>query len=228
MPSKRRGEAAEVRSLEVHVGRPPTPVFSALDCSFQFSRLAVITGPSGSGKTTLLHILAGLALPTSGDVHVLGTALPSLDRAGRADFRRSHIAFIGQQLGLIPFLSARENVELGPALRGRERRGAGPRADDALAAVGLTERREQRIERLSAGERQRVAIARALVTEPAILLADEPTARLDAANALAIGTLFTQLAAQFGTAIICATHEPLLVEQSDDVLSLDATPRASR
>jgi ABC-type lipoprotein export system ATPase subunit len=227
MPSKRRGQAAAVHSLEVQAGRPPTPIFSALDWSFQFSRLSVITGPSGSGKTTLLHILAGLRLPTSGDVRVLGSALSSLDRAGRADFRRSHIAVIGQQLGLIPFLSARENVELGLALRGGERRRAASRADEALVAVGLAERRGQRMDRLSAGERQRVAIARSLVAEPAILLADEPTARLDAANAVAIGTLFTQLAAEFGTAIICATHDPLLVEQSDDVLSLDGTTGAS-
>jgi ABC-type lipoprotein export system ATPase subunit len=213
----RRGQAAEVRSLGVQVGRPAISVFSGLDASFRFGRLSVVTGPSGSGKTTLLHLLAGLALPTSGDVRVLDTSLPSLDRAARAEFRRRHVAVIGQQLGLIPFLSARENVELGLALRG----GAARTATDALAAVGLAERSEQRIARLSSGERQRVAIARALVSEPDVLLADEPTARLDEANALAIGALFMRLARDLGAAIVCATHDPLLVEQGDDVLRLD-------
>jgi putative ABC transport system ATP-binding protein len=175
-----------------------------------------VTGPSGSGKTTLLHLLAGLELPDAGDVDVLGTHLADLDRAGRARFRGEHIGYIGQQPGLVPTLSALENVELALALRGLP-------AEDAretLVAVGLEERAEQRVSRLSTGERGRVEIARALAPRPELLLADEPTSRLDQANAIAVGTLFVRLARDYGAAVVCATHDPLLIEQVDETLSL--------
>ena len=191
-------------------------VLDGLEAAFASSSLTVVTGPSGSGKTTLLHVLAGLELPDGGEVDVLGTRLAQLDRTGRADFRRDHVGYIGQQPGLVPTLSALENVELALALRGLPADGA----RDVLAAVGLEDRAEQRVSRLSTGERGRVAIARALAPRPELLLADEPTSRLDQANAIAVGTLFVQLARDYGAAVVCATHDALLIEQADETLRL--------
>ncbi len=206
---RRTGAASASRSSSTGSTRPSPP-----------DACVAVTGPSGSGKTTLLHLLAGLAEPTAGEVTVLGTPLGTLDREARAALRREHVAVIGQDPGLTPFLSARENVELALALRGIDEADAGERALDALAAVGLSERTEQRVARLSAGERQRVAIARALAASPSLLLADEPTARLDEANALAVGALFARLARESGAAVICATHDPLVVEQADVEVAL--------
>ena len=191
-------------------------VLDGLAVTFASSTLAVVTGPSGSGKTTLLHVLAGLELPDAGEVGVLGTDLAQLDRTGRAEFRRDHIGYVGQQPGLVPALSALENVELALALRGLP---AEP-ARETLVAVGLEDRIEQRVARLSTGERGRVAIARALASRPELLLADEPTSRLDQANAIAVGTLFVRLAREYGAAVVCATHDPLLIEQADETLRL--------
>jgi ABC-type lipoprotein export system ATPase subunit len=196
-------------------------VLDALDAGFEPGKLHVVTGPSGSGKTTLLHLLAGLELPDDGVVHALGIDVSSLPRAARAAFRREHVGYVGQQPGLTPFLSARENVELGLAIRRLDAIDARLRALEALDAVGLDERAEQLVSRLSTGERGRVAIARALAARPALLLADEPTARLDQANALAVGALFARLAEESGTTIVCATHDPVVIEQADAELRLD-------
>jgi ABC-type lipoprotein export system ATPase subunit len=195
---------------------PPRQVLYGLDAQFRSSTLTAVTGPSGSGKTTLLHLLAGLELPDDGDITVLGTNITRRDRAARADFRRAHIGYVGQQPGLVPTLSALENVELALALRGL----ASERARETLVAVGLADRAEQRVSRLSTGEGGRVAIARALAPRPELLLADEPTSRLDEANAIAVGTLFVRLAREFGAAVVCATHDPLLIEQADTTLRL--------
>jgi ABC-type lipoprotein export system ATPase subunit len=197
-------------------------VFAGLAAAFAAGRLTVVTGPSGSGKTTLLHLLAGLGDPDAGDVLVLGERLASLDREARAALRRRDVAVIGQDPGLTPFLSARENVELGLALRGVPAEDAHEQALDALARVDLAERAEQRAARLSAGERQRVAIARAVAAGATLLLADEPTARLDEANALGVGALFSRLARESGAAVVVATHDPLVVEQADETLALGA------
>jgi ABC-type lipoprotein export system ATPase subunit len=209
---------ARIRGLTKVYGRGTTAraALERLDADFRSSTLTAVTGPSGSGKTTLLHLLAGLELPTAGGVDVLGTELTALDRAARARFRRDHVGYVGQQPGLVPALSALENVELALALRGRP-------PDDAqemLVAVGLEDRITQRVSRLSTGERGRVAIARALAARPELLLADEPTSRLDQANALAVGALFVRLAREQGTAIVCATHDPLLIEQAEALVSL--------
>jgi ABC-type lipoprotein export system ATPase subunit len=195
-------------------------VLAGLDASFGAGRLVAVTGPSGSGKTTLLHLLAGLADPDEGRIVVLGRELAGLDREARAALRREDVAFIGQDPGLTPFLSARENVELGLALRSVSAQDAEERALDALTRVGLGERVEQRAGRLSAGERQRVAIARAVAAGARLLLADEPTARLDEANALVVGALFVRLAREAGVAVVVATHDLLVVDQADATLSL--------
>ncbi len=193
-------------------GARATEVFRDLSLEFSAGELSAVTGPSGSGKSTLLHLLAGLDLPSDGDVIVAGTSLGGLDATGRARLRRSHIGLVTQGTDLVPFLSAQESVELSLALRGVARDEAAVRATATLADVGLAPLAAQRVARLSMGERQRVALARALAARPALLLADEPTARLDEANARAIGRLFAELARKTETAIVCATHDPVLLE----------------
>jgi ABC-type lipoprotein export system ATPase subunit len=209
---------AETRALRKVYGTGTTEraAIDRLRARFESSSLTAVTGPSGSGKTTLLQLLAGLELPTDGEVVVLGEDVAKLDRAARARFRRDHVGYVGQQAGLVPTLSALENVELALALHGLPP----DAARETLVAVGLGDRLEQRVSRLSTGERGRVAIARALAARPELLLADEPTSRLDQGNALAVGALFVRLARELGTAVVCATHDPLLIEQADDVLRL--------
>jgi ABC-type lipoprotein export system ATPase subunit len=214
--------AVELRSVEKRVGRGrrERTVFAGLTASVEPGRMTVVTGPSGSGKSTLLHLVAGLDLPATGEIVVLGTRLTELDRERRAAFRRDRLALVAQEPPLVPFLSAEENVELALGLRGLTD-GAGPgRAREALAAVGLAQLAAQRISRLSTGEQERVAIARALAPAPALLLLDEPTARLDQANALAIGELLARVARERGVAVVCATHDPVVIEQADAELSL--------
>jgi ABC-type lipoprotein export system ATPase subunit len=196
-----------------------TTVLEGLDLSFTGGRLHAVTGPSGSGKTTLLHLLAGLEVPDDGTIHVAGRDLTGLDRTARAALRREHIAYVGQQAGLVPHLSALENVELALALRGREE-GSRLAALSALDSVGLGERATQRVSRLSHGERARVAIARAIAPGPSLLLADEPTSRLDGANAIAVAILLGRLARATGAAVVCSTHDPLVIEQADNEISL--------
>jgi energy-coupling factor transport system ATP-binding protein len=207
---------ARVRGLSKGYGE--TRVLAGLDAEFRGGRLHAVTGPSGSGKTTFLHLLAGLELPDAGAIEVDGVELTSLDRASRAAHRRAAIAYVGQQAGLIPHLSALENVELTLTLRGVD--DPGGHAFSTLEAVGLAERTGQRVSRLSQGERARVAIARAIAASPKLLLADEPTSRLDGANAIAVAHLLGRLARETGAAVLCATHDPLVIEQADDELKL--------
>ena len=210
-------QAIEARGLTKRYGA--TTPFERLDATFAPGKLTVVTGPSGSGKTTLLHLLAGLEVPDEGDVLVDGVSLGGLDRAGRAELRRTRLAFVGQTFGLVPFLGARENAELGLELRGLGVEGV----EEVLAAVGLEEHAERPVGELSAGQRGRAALARALAVRPLALVADEPTARLDGANALALGALLADIARTSGTTVICATHDPLLIEQADAELSLGSS-----
>jgi ABC-type lipoprotein export system ATPase subunit len=198
---------AELRGVTRSYGR--RRVLDGVTASFRGGCLTAVTGPSGSGKTTLLHALAGLASVDAGEVDVLR-------RAPDEQLRRTEIALVAQDAQLIPFLSARENVELVLELR----RADPAAAADVLVAVGLGELVDERVSRLSTGERQRVAIARAVAARPKLLLADEPTARLDEANARTIGALFAHLAADTGAAIVCATHDPALIDQADAQLAL--------
>jgi ABC-type lipoprotein export system ATPase subunit len=208
-------------------GRSAAVALSGLDARFSSGRLSVVTGPSGSGKTTLLHLLAGMDVPTEGDVYVLGTTVSALDRDARARFRGEHVALVSQSAGLVPFLTATENVELGLSLRGIEGAEARERAAEALAAVGLAGASGRRASDLSSGQQERAAVARAVAARPALLLADEPTARLDQANALAVSRLLLDLARTAGAAVVCATHDPLLIEHADDRLDLEHRRLAS-
>ena len=148
-----------------------------------------------------------------------GEPVSRLSREERAAFRARLVAWVGQDPGLTGFLSARENVELGLAVRGIACPEAAARGEEALAAVGLAEHAAP-VDRLSAGQRERAALARALAARPALLVADEPTARLDVAATVAIGGILARVAAEHGTTVVCATHDPLLIELAGAELRL--------
>jgi ABC-type lipoprotein export system ATPase subunit len=193
-------------------------VLDEVSCSFAAGMFTALVGRSGSGKTTLLHLLAGLDRPTSGSVTVVGRSLEGLDREELAALRRRHVALVTQEPGLIPYLTAAENTRLGLALR--------ERPDDVelvarvLADVSLEHRVDTPASKLSAGERQRLAVARALAAGTDLLLMDEPTARLDEDNAHAVAGLLRRAARVHGLAVVCATHDPVLIEAADTILPL--------
>jgi ABC-type lipoprotein export system ATPase subunit len=205
---------AELRRVGKRYG--DRTVLDGLSRSFRAGALTAVVGRSGSGKTTLLHLLAGLLRPSEGEVLLAGEPIHALSRSRLAALRRENVALVTQEPGLVPYLTALENVEL--ALDLRRRSGDARRA---LAEVGLEERLDARAARLSAGERQRVAIARALAVEAPLLLADEPTARLDEENARAAGTLLAAAARERGVAVVCATHDEVLIELADEAVLLD-------
>jgi ABC-type lipoprotein export system ATPase subunit len=213
------GPVAELRGLSKRYGQ--AVVLDGLDAAFAAGRLAVVTGPSGSGKTTLLNLIAGLEPPSGGEVRVLGQEVARLDRTARARLRAASVGVVSQQSGLVPFLGAQENVELGLALRGHPAEERAELALEALTAVGLEHRAGQRVSRLSSGEQARVALARAVAARPALLLVDEPTSRLDEANALEVALLLARLASELGLAVVCATHDRRVIDQADDEFPLD-------
>jgi putative ABC transport system ATP-binding protein len=168
----------------------------------------VLMGPSGSGKSTLLHILAGIDRPTSGEVRVQGINLAELNESQLADWRNQNVGFVFQTFNLIPVLSAFENVEL-PLLLTRlsssERR---KQVKTALELVGLGDRMKHLPRQLSGGQEQRVAIARALVTDPQLIVADEPTGNLDAQSAHDVLTMLQALSRDAGKTVLMVTHDP--------------------
>jgi energy-coupling factor transport system ATP-binding protein len=210
-----RGGVLETRGVSRRFGSEVA--LSSVDATFRPGELAVVTGPSGSGKSTLLALLAGLDLPDAGEIALDGVEISALSRHERAELRRRRIAVVLQSPRLSDYQTALENVELALALR-RGDGSSGPGA--ALAAVGLAEHAERRVGVLSAGQRERVALARAFAGRPAVVLADEPTARLDAATTLAIGDLLATLARSTQTTVVCATHDPLLIGLADRELLL--------
>ena len=177
-------------------------------------------GRSGSGKTTLLNLLSGLDQPTSGQVLFKGNDLASFNESGLVELRRHKISFIFQSFGLMPLLSAQENVELPLHLSGlgwRERR---RRAQEALQLVGLRSRARHRPYELSGGEQQRASIARALVTGPEVMFADEPTGELDTTTASTIAAILQDISAKHGTTVLIATHDPALASIATRTLEL--------
>jgi putative ABC transport system ATP-binding protein len=178
-------------------------------------------GPSGSGKSTLLNLLAGLDRPDAGEVVVAGQPLSRLDEDGLAAWRARHVGLVFQFYNLIPVLSAVENVELPLLLTALARPERRRRAEIALAAVGLANRRHHRPRQLSGGEQQRVAIARAIVTDPDLLVADEPTGDLDAKSAVDILTLLQELNRAFEKTVVMVTHDPRAEHYVDTVIRLD-------
>ena len=176
-----------------------------------------VVGRSGSGKTTLLNLMAGLDKATSGSVLLEGQDLAGMGEKELTEIRRHKIGFVFQSFGLLPLLSAFENVELPLRISGVRAGEREQRARDALEMVGLTRRSKHRPYELSGGEQQRVAIARAMVTRPPLLLADEPTGELDSTNARSIFGLFIEMVREQGISVVAATHDSTLLAMADEV-----------
>jgi len=167
-----------------------------------------LMGPSGSGKSTLLHLIAAMDRPTAGEINVLGANLHSLGDDEIARWRGAHIGFVFQSYNLLPVLTALENVELPLRLTRLTKREKREHAENVLKLVGLADRLHHLPRELSGGQEQRVAIARALVTDPDLILADEPTGNLDAASAQEVLNLLAQLHKEFDKTIVMVTHDP--------------------
>lgn len=184
------------------------------------NRFTVISGPSGSGKTTLLNLIGCIDRPDSGTIMVGGKAVQKMDDETLSDFRARQLGYVFQNFNLLPVLTAIENVEYPLVLAGMDRQARRERADELLAAVGLTQHGRKRPGQLSGGQRQRVAIARALAGRPQIVLADEPTANLDSKTGSEIIELMRNMQQQHRVSFIFSSHDPKVLDAADDAVHI--------
>jgi putative ABC transport system ATP-binding protein len=210
----------EALCREFPVGESTVHALDDVAVAVQPGELAVVHGPSGSGKTTLLNVIGGLERPTSGRVWVDGQEVTAMSDDQLVAFRRSRIGFVFQGFGLLPVLSAAENVEIPLRLQRMEPRRRDGRVRELLELVGLEGRANHRPYELSGGEQQRVAIVRALTNEPPLLLADEPTGQLDSENTRTIMSFIHTLVANRGISALVATHDQALLDVADRVIQL--------
>jgi putative ABC transport system ATP-binding protein len=208
-------------SKSYHRGDQAIQVLS--DISFDIARgeFLALMGPSGSGKSTLLNLIAGIDRPDTGELLVAGTDIVQLGEAALADWRAGHVGFIFQFYNLMPVLTAYENVELPLALTSLPRRERREHAEAALELVGLTDRMTHYPSELSGGQQQRVAIARAFITDPVLIVADEPTGDLDRHSASDVLELLRRLAAEMGKTIIMVTHDRKAAESANAIMHLE-------
>jgi putative ABC transport system ATP-binding protein len=217
------GYVVRVRQVRKNygTGEHAVTVLDGIDLDVKQGAFEALMGPSGSGKTTLLNLIAGIDRPTSGTVEVAGTELSRLSEGQLADWRSRHIGFVFQFYNLLPVLTAAENVEM-PLLLTRlpsaERR---KRVETALTIVGLKERMDHTPRQLSGGQEQRVAIARAIVSDPSIIVADEPTGDLDRKSGEEILALLQTLNEKFGKTILMVTHDPHAADRAKIIRRLD-------
>ena len=201
-------------------GRVETPVLHGLDFDVAQGEQVAIVGSSGSGKSTLLHLLGTLDTPSEGQITVAGQDIHQLNAKAQADFRNKHLGFIYQFHHLLMEFNALENVAMPLLIRGLSAEQAEQKAEQLIGKVGLSHRIKHLPSELSGGERQRVAIARALVTEPTLVLADEPTGNLDHANAENIYQLLRELNETVNTSFVVVTHDTGLAEKLDRSIRL--------
>lgn len=202
-------------------GRLEITVLDGLDLTIEGGDFAVIMGPSGSGKSTLLHLVGGLDSPTSGTVRVGDAQLERMSERELTAWRSRHVGFIFQMYHLVPVLTAAQNVELPLLLFRMSRAERRQRVETALEIVGLKDRMDHRPNQLSGGQEQRVAIARAIVTDPDVIVADEPTGDLDAKTSTEILQLLSLLNSEFHKTIIMVTHDPRAAGFGKRLLHLD-------
>lgn len=191
------------------------------DLEVRRGEFLALMGPSGSGKSTLLHLIAAMDRPTSGAISVLGRDIAQLSEKEIAKWRNRHIGFVFQNFNLIPVLTALENVELPLKLTPLNKKQRRQHAETALKLVGLADRMDHYPRQLSGGQEQRVAIARAIVTDPDILLCDEPTGNLDARSAQEVLTLLATLNKEYGKTIVMVTHDPHAAHFASHIRYLD-------
>jgi putative ABC transport system ATP-binding protein len=211
---------AEGLGRDFRAGASVVHALRDVDLSLRDGTLTVVHGRSGSGKTTLLNMIGGLDRPTRGRVWVDGEEISAKGEDELVGLRRDKIGFVFQSFGLVPILTAAENIEVPLRLRKVDPDARGRRVRELLELVGLAGRANHRPYELSGGEQQRVAICRALANRPRLLIADEPTAQLDSGNALTIMELARELVASEGVSAVVATHDPLLLDVADEIVEL--------
>ncbi len=202
-------------------GQVVVTALEQVDLIVRRGEFVALMGPSGSGKSTLLHLIAGMDQPSEGQLHVLGEEPAVMSERELSRWRNHHLGFVFQSFNLIPVLTALENVELPLKLTSLGRVRRKENATTALKLVGLSDRLDHFPKQLSGGQEQRVAIARAIVTDPDILLADEPTGNLDASSARDVLQLLQRLNTDFGKTIVMVTHDPHSAQAASRLIHLD-------
>ncbi|MEZ4988107.1 MAG: ABC transporter ATP-binding protein [Saprospiraceae bacterium] len=199
----------------------PVYALKEVDLAITAGEFTAIVGPSGSGKTTLLNIIGGLDKPSNGQVIVGGTDIGALTDNQLIQFRRDHIGFVFQAYNLIPVLTAMENVEFVMLLQNQPVQLRAARAKELLASVGLADQANKRPSEMSGGQQQRVAVARALASKPSFVLADEPTANLDAASTTQLLDIMAQLNEEEGITFVFSTHDQRVISRAKRVVTLE-------
>jgi len=196
------------------------PAVRGIDLTIKAGEFTAVVGPSGSGKTTLLNLISGLDSPTEGKIWLKGRLISNMTGDELSDLRRDHIGFVFQAYNLIPVLTARENIEYVMLLQGVPEEERRTRIREILAEVGIAGFEKRFPPKMSGGQQQRVAIARAMVARPELILADEPTANLDSATGSELLDMMRDLNRKTGMTFVFSTHDPMVMERADRVVSL--------
>ena len=207
-------------SRDYEQGSHTVRALRAVDLDIEPGEFTALMGPSGSGKSTLLNLIGGLDEPTAGSVEIEGANLAAMTPAARSDLRRDRLGFIFQAYNLIPVLTAAENAEFVLQLQGQSPAERRTRAVEMLAAVGLEGMEGRRPHEMSGGQQQRVAVARAIASDPALVLADEPTANLDSTTSDELIATMKKLNQELGVTFVFATHDPKVMEAAQRVIRL--------